>query len=797
MVHILLFDQKSMSYSTSSSTKVFWPDTSTLDIIRAQDSESTNPQLVWWKWASLSQLHALWCAVPEFFVIGASTRFAMDVDSFFDQNMIDEIYKAYQKLWSEYVAVRSSATCEDGVDDSFAWQFDTYLFVAKDWLLKAIYDCYTSLQSDRIVSYCKQKKIDTDAIGIAIVVQRMIDSDVSWVMFTQDPLSTSDTVRIEWCLWLGEALVWWIITPDSYLIASTSKVNNKPRINKNIHPQYTMLQHKRHTVWTQSIHVPQHKQNIQKVSDEFLLQLYDIWKNIEKSYGFAVDVERTIADGQLYILQARPVTASPKIELSYSFMRGQKQSAMIAEAMILNFDQTQPYFVDQNICLTEWIDTVLRQHKDWFSYIYFGDYVAQKSELYQDPQTRQKVRDMILDTIAECHDFVDSVVWLQLATTDQTTIRTMFVRYAELLVRVQTLYRASDPHQTEYLEKVLQNYINPNNSKNTQDILSRIVTPIVIDMTQQDQFDRLALVQKTIKMWQKSLSQTAMDEYIAKYPANFVNVRSRDAMYTYLQHKFTMTDAVQLERECDAVRHHKKELESFQLWFFETCSEEIVAIAQFIQFLTYTRLELKHCWSGMETLCLEFFGCIADMVWCDVTTLMTSYNLTDINEFLSTWKTLSVKQIQERNYSVVSYEPQTNNKSFEYMYWEQAKEFFENRYTPPVLDWDIVGGCAQPGYASWKVKIVTIDDVFQFQKDCDSFEQWDVLVTTMTSPMMVQLAQKASAIITDEWWVCSHAAIIARELWIPCVVWTKIASKVLKTGDVVEVYAHSWVVRVK
>jgi len=56
-----------------------------------------------------------------------------------------------------------------------------------------------------------------------------------------------------------------------------------------------------------------------------------------------------------------------------------------------------------------------------------------------------------------------------------------------------------------------------------------------------------------------------MDEYIAKYPANFVNVRSRDAMYTYLQHKFTMTDAVQLERECDAVRHHKKELESFQL----------------------------------------------------------------------------------------------------------------------------------------------------------------------------------------------------------------------------------------
>jgi pyruvate,water dikinase len=70
------------------------------------------------------------------------------------------------------------------------------------------------------------------------------------------------------------------------------------------------------------------------------------------------------------------------------------------------------------------------------------------------------------------------------------------------------------------------------------------------------------------------------------------------------------------------------------------------------------------------------------------------------------------------------------------------------------------------------------------------------LVTGMTRPEFVPLMKKASAIVTDEWWITCHAAIVSRELWIPCVIWTKIATQVLKDWDLVEVDADNWIVRI-
>lgn len=71
----------------------------------------------------------------------------------------------------------------------------------------------------------------------------------------------------------------------------------------------------------------------------------------------------------------------------------------------------------------------------------------------------------------------------------------------------------------------------------------------------------------------------------------------------------------------------------------------------------------------------------------------------------------------------------------------------------------------------------------------------DVLVTTMTTPDMVQVMQKAVAFVTDEGGITCHAAIIAREMKKPCIIGTKIATQVLKDGDTVEVDADKGIVR--
>jgi phosphoenolpyruvate synthase/pyruvate phosphate dikinase len=110
--------------------------------------------------------------------------------------------------------------------------------------------------------------------------------------------------------------------------------------------------------------------------------------------------------------------------------------------------------------------------------------------------------------------------------------------------------------------------------------------------------------------------------------------------------------------------------------------------------------------------------------------------------------------------------PQNNIKSFNWITWCKGK------YTG-------------------NVKIIS-----NIEKDKNKFKKWDILVTWMTRPEFVSLIKKAWWIITNEWWITCHAAIISRELWKPCVIWTKIATQILKDWDLVEVDADNWIVKI-
>ncbi len=106
---------------------------------------------------------------------------------------------------------------------------------------------------------------------------------------------------------------------------------------------------------------------------------------------------------------------------------------------------------------------------------------------------------------------------------------------------------------------------------------------------------------------------------------------------------------------------------------------------------------------------------------------------------------------------------------------------------------EIKGMVACKGNVTGKVKIVlnALD-----KEDADKFEDGNILVTSMTRPEFLQLMKKAAAIVTNEGGISCHAAIIARELKIPCIIGTKIATKVLKDGDIVEVDADKGIVKI-
>jgi pyruvate,water dikinase len=125
------------------------------------------------------------------------------------------------------VAVRSSATAEDLPGMSFAGQQDTYLnVIGVEQLLRAVVDCWSSLWTARAIGYRAHNHVPHASVALAVVVQTMIESQVSGVIFTANPLTglRSETV-IDATLGLGEALVSGMVEPDHYVVDTTSRLS--------------------------------------------------------------------------------------------------------------------------------------------------------------------------------------------------------------------------------------------------------------------------------------------------------------------------------------------------------------------------------------------------------------------------------------------------------------------------------------------------------------------------------------------------------------------------------------------
>ena len=222
-----------------------------------------------------------------------------------------EIAKAYGRLGSGPVAVRSSATAEDLPEASFAGQQSTFLNVMgeKD-VIDAVQDCWASLYESRAIFYRVHQGFDHFSVGIAVPVQRMVQSESSGVMFTLDPI-TSDQSKlvVESVYGLGETIVSGEITPDLYIV-------DKERmeiIDKKIARQEWQLVRN-----TQGEHDPA-KPNMkmpvadalqakQKVSDKDIIALAKIGKRIEEHYSFPQDIEWAKEGEDIFIVQTRPVT---------------------------------------------------------------------------------------------------------------------------------------------------------------------------------------------------------------------------------------------------------------------------------------------------------------------------------------------------------------------------------------------------------------------------------------------------------------------------------------------------------
>lgn len=221
----------------------------------------------------------------------------------FPENLEESILENFKQLQSSSVAVRSSATSEDGQSHSWAGQLSTYLNTTETNLLENIKKCWASLFNPQAIFYRFENNLQNQNISVAVIVQAMIESEVSGIAFSVHPVTeNSDQIIIEAIYGLGEAIVSGQLTPDTYVTAKSSQ----QIISINIAPQtQALVKTSTGNNW-QNLPAPQ--QNTQKLSESQILQLSEIIIQIEKRFQYPCDIEWALQNNQFYILQARPIT---------------------------------------------------------------------------------------------------------------------------------------------------------------------------------------------------------------------------------------------------------------------------------------------------------------------------------------------------------------------------------------------------------------------------------------------------------------------------------------------------------
>ena len=734
---------------------------------RFSDISMKDVAICWWKWASLWEMMNAWLPIPNGFVL---TTNAYWKDSKEREN---DVLQAFDELDTKFVAVRSSWTKEDWVDDSFAWQFDTYLFVTRENLIEKIKECHDSVNSERIISYCNYKWIDRKSIKVAVAIQKMVNSDSAWVCFTVNPVSQNyNEIMIDAWFWVWEAVVSWMITPDNYI------VNKKTwEIKKNISQQAKKLVLS-DKWWTEEVEITEVEQNEQKLSDENIKKLSELAVKIENHYWKPMDTEWAVENWELFMLQARPITTisnNENCETIYEFFNAESDSSLLSLCMQFK------WVTSRKIKELIWIPVakmILYLHK-WDSsdglidkdYIeYFIHWCA--SALLKNMDI---AKDLLNETRKICSDMRE--VW----TEYKNQVRNLTEEDLVLLLRkIENLEMNGMLFWTPFaFSDMLWDITNKIKdivcskkwlSKDSADYINILSSP------KQPSYTKLAYEE----IWNLWNDISKRDYLLDKY-------YRLDQWYIG---KWLTESELELLIEKNGKNTSQNDENNY-----DTLYKEINLTAEEEKYFELSRIIVE--WKSLRWDARQFCFVIVNRiveriakerwVWEDLLNCLTCDELVEYiqNDTLPKWA------YERLNWAIatITYDKQ---QKITVLTWDDRLEF-EKKYIyheivekSDSLHWQVAFHWKYKG----KVKLIF------WPQDNAKVNQWDILVAKTTTPQLLPAMVKAWAFITENWWITSHAAIIAREMKKPCIVWVKNLMEILKDDMCVEIDADNWTINI-
>ncbi|HSL42713.1 MAG TPA: PEP/pyruvate-binding domain-containing protein [Anaerolineales bacterium] len=276
-----------------------------MNLLWLGDPKSFDVALVGGKAANLSRLARLYHRVPDGFSLPVTV-----MDEAHPLDLRDEITRAISDLMAchrlpDFVAaVRSSAVDEDGATASFAGQHETYLnIVGAEAIIQAVICCWESAGSEHALEYRRQQGLSVERPQIAVLVQQLVAADVAAVVFSANPITGDrDEVMINANWGLGESIVGGTVTPDTFIVRKSDLAV----------VQRIIADKQRMTVsvpgGTHEVETPRFLRNTSSLNDEQVTEMARLIVTLEAIMQHPVDVECAYAEGELYLLQCRPIT---------------------------------------------------------------------------------------------------------------------------------------------------------------------------------------------------------------------------------------------------------------------------------------------------------------------------------------------------------------------------------------------------------------------------------------------------------------------------------------------------------
>ncbi len=705
------------------------------------------------------------------------------------EDIAKEIEREFAKLGTGFVAVRSSATAEDSASAAWAGQLDSFLNTTEDSLLQNVQRCWASLFTPRAIFYRFEKDLHLTKISVAVVVQKMVESECSGIAFSVHPVTEDyNQLIIEAGFGLGEAIVSGQVTPDSYVVEKT------PRriIDINISTQTRQLIRSNNKVdepnaW---VEIPEPQASSQVLSEAKILELSELVLKIENHYGFPCDIEWAFEANTFYIVQSRPITTLSPV--------------------VANFQSNLAFLKPENFSYVGLYKSP--PFSLWFWSAWYQKDLADELNVPHEPDiyfgfkgghtfTRNSSEAEFRDVVTERVNRGDISYFKNLCGALEREAKTA-VAFAATLEGHPITHEEFDRLVYWGRRLLFFCFVAWQNSQQFDPLFKRAAAEEGINKDMVGDYipaPRTLLTQQHEESLQLKaiLEQKGLWELLKQDSSQAIKaIRSDSKIWPLVEAHLKKFEWLNLMNWIGDKLSLEKLLEQMTLMSSSTNSgspvvstafEKYVSIATEVAHLRNAGVEQLSIFTNKVMPALMELAKRGGVSYRDLLLLMPTEVFKDGQRALD-WQE-KISRRQNDNWCIYNDSTGAIKIEDDVPSIEEIAERFLPKYKKDICD-GLRGQIGNKGKAVGPVRVIIATDDFH------KMQTGDVLVTPMTTPDFVLLMQKSAAIVTDMGGLLCHAAIVSRELNKPCVIDTKFATQVLKDGDLVEVDANQGVVTI-